>query len=345
MPVDVWAIDSLTFSGLEARNADSAFVMANGSAALGSVSGVRPGDPGLTVTLAGTTINCSAGVATVAYPGQGVYRVALPSSVSPGVYTAAHATLNRIDLVYLRVWDNTVDASGLNKGDIVYLAGTASGSPVAPTPAGAQIYMPLATISVLSVSNGSGASVSTAVRPNTVAPGGILPSTTAPASPYTGQFYDNGTDLLRWNGAAWDTYQKVPGAWTTYNPVWTGSTTNPVVNNGSLTGRYSKFGRDVRFHINLICGSTTTYGSGNYAYTLPPFAAANLGASLIGTVQLLGTARWGGQLVVTPAATTINLFFPPSSSDTRLFFHTPSVPETMANGTQLRITGTYESAT
>lgn len=345
MPVDPWAIDSLTFSGLEARNADSAFVMANGSAALGSVSGVRPGDPGLTVTLAGTTINCSAGVATVAYAGQGVYRAAFPSSVSPGTYTAPHATLNRIDLVYLRVWDTAVDASGLNKADIVYLAGTASGSPVAPTPAGTQIYMPLATISVLSVSNGSGASVSTAVRPNTVAPGGILPSATAPASPYTGQFYDNGTDLLRWNGSAWDTYQKVPGAWTTYTPAWTAATTNPVVNNGTLTGRYSKFGRDVRFHINLICGSTTTYGSGTYSFSLPPFAAANLGASMIGNVHLLGTARWGGQIVITPAATTFGNFFPASSGDSRLAFHTPSVPEAMANGTQLRITGSYESAT
>jgi hypothetical protein len=114
MPVDVWAIDTLTFSGLEARNAGAMDIMTDATA-LGSRSGVRPGDPGLTVTLAGTTINCSAGVAAVAYSGQGVYRVALPSSVSPGTYTAAHATLNRIDLVYLRVWDNSVDASGLAK--------------------------------------------------------------------------------------------------------------------------------------------------------------------------------------------------------------------------------------
>jgi hypothetical protein len=32
VPVDPWAIDTLTFSGLEARNADSMFVMANGTA-------------------------------------------------------------------------------------------------------------------------------------------------------------------------------------------------------------------------------------------------------------------------------------------------------------------------
>lgn len=203
MPVDPWAIDGLTLSGLETRNSDAAHVMSDGTA-LGSRSGVRPGDPGLTVSLAGSTINVSAGVAVVAYAGQGVYRAAFPASFSPGTLTAAHATLARIDLVYLRVWDNSVDASGLNKADAVYLAGTASGSPVAPTPAGTQIYMPLATINV-PASGGGSPTVSTAVRPTTVAPGGILPSTTAPATPYTGQYWDDGTNLRRWNGSAWRT--------------------------------------------------------------------------------------------------------------------------------------------
>ncbi|MGR3870991.1 hypothetical protein ACUXZZ_20655 [Streptomyces graminifolii] len=202
MPVDPYAIDGLQYSGLESRTADALMVMGNGSA-LGSRSGVRPGDPGLTVTLAGTTINCSAGTAVVAYPGQGIYRVPFPTAVSPGTYTAPHATLNRVDLVYLRVWDNTVDASGLAKGDIVYLAGTPAASPVAPTPAGTVIYVPLATIAVQSVSNGSGASVSTTVRPYTVAPGGILPSSTAPTGLYVGEYYDDGTGLLRWNGTNW----------------------------------------------------------------------------------------------------------------------------------------------
>ncbi|NEB92455.1 hypothetical protein [Streptomyces bauhiniae] len=235
MPVDVWAIDGLSLSGLETRLAEAVTVMTDGTA-LGSRSGVRPGDPGLTVTLAGSAISCSPGVATIGYSGQGVYRAAFPTTVSPGNYTAAHATLNRIDLVYLRVWDTTVDASGLSKGDIVYLAGTPAASPVAPTPSGTQIWIPLATISVLSVSNGSTASVSTAVRPNTVAPGGILPTATAPSSPYTGQYYDNGTDLLRWNGTSWDTYQKANSvAWTSPS-LGTGYTTGNGTTNGNANG-------------------------------------------------------------------------------------------------------------
>ena len=200
MPVDVWALDGLTLDGAETRRIDASTVMANGTAA-GSRSGVRPGDPGLTVTLAGSTINVSAGVAMIGYSGQGVYRVALPSSTSPGTLTAAHATLARIDLVYLRVWDNAVDGAGLAKADPVYLAGTASATPVAPTPAGTMIYIPLATINV-PASGGGSASVSTAVRPVTVAPGGIVPDAAA-AGYYAGQYRDNGTGLQRWNGSAW----------------------------------------------------------------------------------------------------------------------------------------------
>ncbi|MET8693640.1 hypothetical protein ABZV65_13975 [Streptomyces bauhiniae] len=202
MPVDPWAIDGLNFSGLETRTVEAMHVMADGTS-LGVRSGVRPGDPGLTVTLAGSAISCSAGVAAVGYAGQGVYKAAFPTATAVGNYTAAHATLNRLDLVYLRIWDTTVDAAGFSKADIVYLAGTAAASPVAPTPSGTQIYMPLATISVLSVSNGSGASVSTTVRPVTVAPGGILPSATAPTNPFVGQYYDSGSGLLRWNGSVW----------------------------------------------------------------------------------------------------------------------------------------------
>jgi hypothetical protein len=341
MPVDVWAIDTLNLSGREVRLIESSTVMADGTV-LGSRSGVRPGDPGLTVSLAGSTINVSPGVAVVYQPAQGVYKLALGSTTSPGTLQAAHATLSRIDLVYLRVWDNAVDASGLLQGDVVYLPGTASSTPTAPTPAGTQIYLPLGTITV-PPSGGGAATVSTAVRPYTVAPGGILPSSTAPTSPYVGQFYDNGTDLLRWNGSAWDTYQKVPGTWTSYTPTWTASTTNPTLGNGTLIGRYQKTGRTVVCHINLVTGSSTTYGSGNYSFALP-VAAANVGASYIGGAHLLGNDRWVGQVVVSPGATTTSPFFPISATNTRTDFQTPTRPEAFANGSQLRMTFTYEAA-
>jgi hypothetical protein len=107
-----------------------------------------------------------------------------------------------IDLVYLRVWDTDVDASGLRKAEAVYLAGTAAASPVAPTPAGTVIYIPLATISV-PASGGGSPSVSTAVRPVTVAPGGILPDTSS--SGYYAGMYRDKRQLALWSAgrSAW----------------------------------------------------------------------------------------------------------------------------------------------
>jgi hypothetical protein len=52
-----------------------------------------------------------------------------------------------------------------------------------------------------------------------------------------------------------------------------------------------------------------------------------------------------GQMVISPGATTTSAFFNLSATNTRIDFMTPTRPETFANGSQLRITGTYESAT
>ncbi|MDF6043259.1 hypothetical protein LRD69_14090 [Streptomyces sp. JH14] len=254
-------INGVTLDAQELRRVDQLLVMHNGTA-MGGRAGVVPGGNGLGVSIAGSTITVGAGTAWVYQSGQGMYRAALASGAT-ATLTAAHATLARIDLVYLRVWDNAVDASGLNKADAVYLAGTASSTPVAPVPAGTQIYIPLATISV-PASGGGSPSVSTTVRPITVAPGGILPlQTAAPTSPYTGQFYDNGNDLLRYNGSTWETYQKKESVGFTTVSVGTGYTQGDSSTNGNLNGplRYRKItDRGVDF-IEWAGGATRVSGA------------------------------------------------------------------------------------
>jgi hypothetical protein len=267
-------IDTLSYTALSLRRGDIITGMHDGSA-LGVRAGARPGGSGLNVTLAGSTITVAAGIADVQYQaGQGVYRACLASSVNLTL-TAAHATLDRIDLVYLRVWDSSVDASGLNQADAVYLAGTAASSPVAPTPAGTQIYIPLATISVPH-SGGGSPSVSTSVLQFTVAPGGILPSASAPSSPYIGQFYDNGTDLLRWNGTSWDTYQKVTTvAWNT--PTLATGYAHDGNGNGNV--QYRKITINGQDYVEWRGGLGITYSanalqnSGNFLNNANPLAA------------------------------------------------------------------------
>ncbi|WP_406365310.1 hypothetical protein [Streptomyces sp. NBC_00645] len=141
-----------------------------------------------------------------------------------------------------------------------------------------------------------------------------------------------------------DQFNSMFAAWTAYTPVWTTSGTAPALGNGTLTGRYLKIGRTVIVHVSWTAGSSTAYGTGNYNFTVP-FAAAAAGASLIGHAHLLGTARWVGQVVLSPSATTISAFFPNATNDPRVGFMTETRPEVHAATDQLRLTLVYESAT
>ena len=56
---------------------------------------------------------------------------------------------------------------------------------------------------------------------------------------------------------------------TAYTPAWTASVTDPAIGNGSLTGYYLKIGKLVTCQIRLAPGSTTTFGSGSWRFSLP----------------------------------------------------------------------------
>lgn len=194
----VW-IDGSTYSSAEVRRAASMGLATNGIAG-GAIGGVRPGDPGLKVTCSGMSISVAAGVAAVPYAGQGVYY-AYNNTTWSGTVATADPSLTRYDLVYLRVWDNAVDASGLSKADVVYLAGT-PGSGVGPVPSGTIIYTPLAQ---LTVPAGSTTPSVMDLRGTAIAPGGIAPggALSLASGYYAGQYRDNpGTGLLeRYDGA------------------------------------------------------------------------------------------------------------------------------------------------
>lgn len=142
-----------------------------------------------------------------------------------------------------------------------------------------------------------------------------------------------------------DQFNDLLSAWTAYTPSWTAATTNPVLGaNGTLVGKYRKIGRLVNFQIDLTMGSTTTYGSGAWSITLPFTAAASSG-SRVGNAQALGGSRFGGQVIISPGASGVGAFFPASSTVSNYSSAAAAVPFAWASGNELRITGTYESAT
>jgi hypothetical protein len=61
----------------------------------------------------------------------------------------------------------------------------------------------------------------------------------------------------------------IQDAWTSYTPSWTSSGTAPALGNGTLTGEYQQVGDLVYVKIVWQAGSTTTYGTGTYRFSLP----------------------------------------------------------------------------
>jgi hypothetical protein len=57
-----------------------------------------------------------------------------------------------------------------------------------------------------------------------------------------------------------------------FTPTWSSTGTQPVLGNGSLTGKYQRVNKLVFVQMQLVLGSTTTIGTGDYRFTFP-FAA------------------------------------------------------------------------
>jgi hypothetical protein len=133
-------------------------------------------------------------------------------------------------------------------------------------------------------------------------------------------------------------------AWTPYTPSWTASTTNPVLGNGVLAGQYIKWGRTCTATVILTMGSTTTYGSGNYLFTLP-FSAAAATVSYLGVARL-GTSRiWLGHVVVASGSNLVTVTFDTNATDTRGTNWTGTVPDPLAATNTFRFSLTYQTST
>jgi hypothetical protein len=89
---------------------------------------------------------------------------------------------------------------------------------------------------------------------------------------------------------------QIDTSWTSYVPVWTAASSNPVINNGTIEGYYKLIGKTCFVRGNIVMGTTTTFGSGEW-YVSMPFTAVNADAILM-TSNLLdnGTAWYNATL-------------------------------------------------
>jgi hypothetical protein len=128
------------------------------------------------------------------------------------------------------------------------------------------------------------------------------------------------------------------GTWTTYTPTWTAVTTNPVIGNGTLTGRYKVNGKTVQVQISMLAGTTTTFGSGAWIFALPTGTAVHQVAFTALVDDSSAATRWGGAgWVQTGGNSVIRTTVTDNSTGIA-----SSTPMTWATGDHLVLTGFYE---
>jgi hypothetical protein len=80
-------------------------------------------------------------------------------------------------------------------------------------------------------------------------------------------------DLKRQLGAL-RSFGAIKTGMTVYTPTWTASVSNPAIGDGSLSGRYIRRGKLCLLRMQMIAGASTTFGSGNWSFSIPFQVAA-----------------------------------------------------------------------
>ena len=138
--------------------------------------------------------------------------------------------------------------------------------------------------------------------------------------------------------------QDISGLWTNYTPTWTSTGTQPVVNNGTLTGRFARVGDTILVQIKLTAGSTTTYGTGSYSFSLPLTAAGNadcLGDVFVGDSSVGSAGYSTGLAFIAASATTVSCYVGATGATSVM---SNTVPQTFASGDRIWIAAVYEAA-
>lgn len=151
--------------------------------------------------------------------------------------------------------------------------------------------------------------------------------------------------MERYDSAAAAWLPSEQGVWTAYTPTWTSTGTAPVLNNGSFAARYCQIGKMVFVAFLLTPGSTTTFGTGTYSFSLP-VTARSATPLMHGAARYLqsGGTQWPGTALIGVTTTTFQIAFPTNTTTTTLTTMTNAAPATFANGDTLRASFFYEAA-
>jgi hypothetical protein len=99
-----------------------------------------------------------------------------------------------------------------------------------------------------------------------------------------------------------DELTAISAAWPGYTPIWTTSGTPPFLGNASLGGKFMRVGGFAIAQVNFTAGSTTTFGTSSFQFSLP--VANNAALAAVGAAVLLdaGTTRYTASCLVAAGA-------------------------------------------
>lgn len=135
----------------------------------------------------------------------------------------------------------------------------------------------------------------------------------------------------------WRLVEHRQGASITYGVTWTAVSVNPAIGNGTLNGSYFIDGNTVKIFISLTAGTTTTFGTGAYRFSLP---VAGIAGKLSAMMSGIATdASAGLSYVPAPAfisTTSLALF------SNGIGQYSPTVPFTWATGDVITFYAEYQ---
>lgn len=127
-----------------------------------------------------------------------------------------------------------------------------------------------------------------------------------------------------------------------YAVAWTSTGTAPALGNGTLTARAKLVGKMCDATIKLTAGTTTTYGTGVWAFSLPYTASSSadfVGRAFAGDSSV-GTAGYSQGTAFIAGGTTVQAYFGNNGGASGA---SATVPQTWANSDRLWITVRYET--
>lgn len=130
------------------------------------------------------------------------------------------------------------------------------------------------------------------------------------------------------------------GPLASYTPTWATTGTAPDIGNGTLAGRYARVKDDlVFFYVSFRAGTTTTFGTGSWSFSLPFNVSQPVFVDYhwLGQVIDAGTAEY----VVFAGFSGPNLFIPRSGAPLAPVTSTSPMTWSAANQDRLFVSGFF----